>query len=177
MVGLSMRDVEVRLVSELMKNSRRSDRELAKILGLSQPTVTRMRNRLESEGIIREYTVIPDFSKMGYQLVGFTLVKHTKPLNREKWKEIRRKTSELEKKNPHADILAVNGIGLQKDVLFVTFYENYSAYTKAMQLVKEVPFVELNGVESFLVDLNDKNHYKTLSMSALANHILTLKTG
>lgn len=30
-----MKDVELRLVSELMKNSRRSDRELAKTLGVS----------------------------------------------------------------------------------------------------------------------------------------------
>jgi DNA-binding Lrp family transcriptional regulator len=132
MVGVFMRDVEVRLVAELMKNSRRSDRELSKILGVSQPTVTRIRSRLEREGIIREYTVIPDFSKLGYQLVGFTLVKHRKPLSREESKEVRKKTIELEKKNPHADILAVNGIGLEKDVLFITFYEDYSKYSKAM---------------------------------------------
>jgi DNA-binding Lrp family transcriptional regulator len=40
-----------------MKNSRRSDRELALVLGISQPTVTRLRTRLEKEGIIKEYTM------------------------------------------------------------------------------------------------------------------------
>jgi DNA-binding Lrp family transcriptional regulator len=34
-------NVELRLISELMQNSRRSDRELARALGISQPTVTR----------------------------------------------------------------------------------------------------------------------------------------
>jgi DNA-binding Lrp family transcriptional regulator len=58
-----MKDIERRLISELMKNSRRSDRELAKALGTSQPTITRTRGKLEREGIIKEYTMIPDFTK------------------------------------------------------------------------------------------------------------------
>jgi DNA-binding Lrp family transcriptional regulator len=49
-----LREVELRLISELMKNSRKSDRELARTIGTSQPTVTRTRNRLEKEGYIKE---------------------------------------------------------------------------------------------------------------------------
>ncbi|MFZ0965605.1 MAG: Lrp/AsnC family transcriptional regulator, partial [Candidatus Bathyarchaeia archaeon] len=60
-----MKKVELNLISELMKNSRQSDRNLAKVIGVSQPTVTRIRNKLEKEGYIREYTMIPDFSKLG----------------------------------------------------------------------------------------------------------------
>jgi len=47
-----LKDVELKFISELMKNSRRSDRELARVLGLSQPTVGRMMKKLEKEGII-----------------------------------------------------------------------------------------------------------------------------
>jgi DNA-binding Lrp family transcriptional regulator len=36
-----MKDIELKLISELMLDSRRSDRELAKVLGVSQPTVSR----------------------------------------------------------------------------------------------------------------------------------------
>jgi DNA-binding Lrp family transcriptional regulator len=43
-----MKDVELRLISELMKNSRRSDKELAKVIGVSQPTVTRIRLKLQT---------------------------------------------------------------------------------------------------------------------------------
>lgn len=70
-----LKDVELRLISELMKNSRRSDRELSKQMRVSQPTVTRLRNKLEKEGYIKEYTMIPDWQKIGYQLMAFTLVK------------------------------------------------------------------------------------------------------
>ena len=36
-----VKDTEVKLISELMKDSRRSDRELAKTIGVSQPTISR----------------------------------------------------------------------------------------------------------------------------------------
>ena len=53
-----MKDTELKVVVELMKNSRRSDRELARAIGMSQPTVTRTRTGLEKRGIIKEYTMV-----------------------------------------------------------------------------------------------------------------------
>ena len=69
-----MKDTELKLVSELMKNSRRSDRELARLIGVSQPTVSRMIKNLEKEGIIQEYTMIPDMIKLGIEIVAITRV-------------------------------------------------------------------------------------------------------
>jgi DNA-binding Lrp family transcriptional regulator len=170
-----MKDVEVRLISELMKNSRRSDRELAKALGVSQPTVTRVRGKLEKEGIIKDYTMIPDFAKLGYLLLGFTLVRMEKPLGAEEWEDFRKKAIDLEKENPHASLMALSGMGLGKDILFATFYEDYSAYSRAMRLVRKIPFADLERIESFLVDLKDESTYRLLNLSAIAKHILTLK--
>jgi len=59
-----MKNVEWKLISELMKDSRRSDRELAQAIGVSQPTVSRTIKKLEKEGYIKEYTIIPDFHKL-----------------------------------------------------------------------------------------------------------------
>jgi DNA-binding Lrp family transcriptional regulator len=47
-----LKDVELKLISELMKNSRKSDRELAKKIGVSQPTVTRTRTKLQKRDIL-----------------------------------------------------------------------------------------------------------------------------
>ena len=88
----ALKDVELKLISELMKNSRRSDRELAKVLGVSQPTVTRIRTRLEKEGHIKEYTMIPDFSQLGYQMMGVTLLK-LRELEREEGEMRQRKAA------------------------------------------------------------------------------------
>ena len=70
-----MKDFELRLIAELMKNSRRSDRELATALRVSQPTVSRTIKKLEKEGYIKEYTMIPDFKKLGYEMIGITSLK------------------------------------------------------------------------------------------------------
>ncbi len=56
------------LLYELMKNSKRSDRELAKVVKVSQPTITRMRKNLEKKGYIREYTIVPAVEKLGFEL-------------------------------------------------------------------------------------------------------------
>ena len=42
-----LKPIDYKLLFELMKNSHRSDRQLAKALGVSQPTVTRRRAMLE----------------------------------------------------------------------------------------------------------------------------------
>ena len=52
------------LLLELLKNSNRSDRELAKVLGVSQPTVSRIKKQLVTEGTMKEFSVIPDFVKL-----------------------------------------------------------------------------------------------------------------
>jgi len=79
-----LKEIELRLISELLKGSRRSDRDLAKRLGVLQPTVTRTRSRLEKEGIIKEYTIVPDFASLGFQLMSFTFLKLKEPLSNEK---------------------------------------------------------------------------------------------
>jgi DNA-binding Lrp family transcriptional regulator len=154
-----------------LKNSRRSDRELAKKLGVSQPTVSRTLKKLEKEGYIKEYTIVPDFLKLGYNIMGVTLTKHAEPADSDKSTEIRKAVVETEKQNPHASLMAVNGVGLGKDRLFITFYRDYPAYSKAMGLTKNIPHVEVHGVDSFLVDLNDKDNYRILSMAAIAHHL------
>ncbi len=166
-----LKDVELRLISELMKNSRRSDRELARVLGISQPTVTRTRTRLEKEGYIREYTMIPDFRALGYTIMGATLLEVREAFTEDKLKEIRKITTKIEESNPRAALLAVNALGGDKNRLFITFYENYSDHVEAMRLTRQIPQVDVESIQSLLVDLNDETNYRVLSMSAIANHL------
>ena len=85
-----MKDVELKLLSELLRNSRRSDRELAKVLGVSQPTVSRIIAKLKKEGFIRNYTIIPDFAKLGYGLLAITFVKLKSAYSNEETEKIRK---------------------------------------------------------------------------------------
>jgi len=66
----------------LLQNPRISDREIARICGLSQPTVTRRRQELQNEGLIR-FVTVPDLSKLGFGIIAFSLLdlKHEIPVN------------------------------------------------------------------------------------------------
>ncbi len=67
---------------------------------------------------------------------------------------------------------ALNGLGKDKNRFFMVFYGNYAAYVNVMKTVKQIPFVNIDTMGSFLVDLNEETNYRVLSMSALANHLL-----
>ncbi|HJW97755.1 MAG TPA: Lrp/AsnC family transcriptional regulator, partial [Candidatus Bathyarchaeia archaeon] len=107
-----MKDVELRLISELMKNSRRSDRELAKVLGISQPTVTRARTKLEKDGLIREYTLIPDFKKLGFHIMALIFLKLSHPLSQKERDEMFKESLQLREDNPRSFFLVMDGIGM-----------------------------------------------------------------
>jgi DNA-binding Lrp family transcriptional regulator len=170
-----LKNVELRLISELMKNSRRSDRELARAIGVSQPTITRLRDRLEKIGIIKEYTMIPDFNQLGYQIMGVTLLRLAEVPRGERDIELRKAAVQVEQQNPFASLLVVNGLGMQKDKLFITLYKDYADYTRTMQVTKQLPWVNVESMESFLVDLRDKSNYRNLTMAQVARHIQSSK--
>ena len=90
----------------------------------------------------------------------------------EDFEKIRKATAELEKRNPHASLMAVNGIGEKKNRVFITFYKDYSAYAEAMKLTRQLPFADVDTLDSFLVSLSDETNYRVLSMSAIAQHLL-----
>jgi DNA-binding Lrp family transcriptional regulator len=70
-----LKSLDLKILSELMKNSKISDRAIAKKLGVSQPTVTRRRASLEKQRFL-EHTVIPNLKKLGYGIIAITFTKY-----------------------------------------------------------------------------------------------------
>jgi|SRR5271157_23556 len=173
-----MRDVELRLVSELMKNSRRSDRELAKALGISQPTVSKLIGRLEKEGVIKEYTMVPDFCKLGFNLMAIIMY-NLKPISPAELREVHEAAHELDNKERRPYLLVMDGIGLEKELVVITFHKDYGDYDNYMRSIKEAvgskmkAFMNMKGIEGFLIDLNYKNHYQPITFSRVAANLQT----
>lgn len=165
------KDTELRVLIELLKNSRRSDREIAHILGVSQPTVSRTIKKLEKEGAIKEYTIIPDFRMLGYNILGTSRLQVSEE-SKEGLQQVRKSSLQMEKDNPNAFLLAVNGMAGKTNRLFMVLYKTYSDYVEVIRLIKNAPFVEVESVDTFLADLNDETNLRVLSMSGLANHLL-----
>jgi DNA-binding Lrp family transcriptional regulator len=170
-----MKDIERRLVSELMKNCRRSDRQLAKVLGVSQPTVTRTLHKLEKEGIIKEYTVVPDFRKLGYSLLAVTFVKLKKYLSKDELEKARKSAKESAKDNLNF-IMLERGMGMGYDGVFLSFHTDYSSFTEHKKWLTQFDYLEVSDIQSFLINLEDEIQYRSLTFSTLAKHILTLQT-
>jgi DNA-binding Lrp family transcriptional regulator len=165
-----LKDVELKLICELMKNSRRSDRELARAVGASQPTISRTIKRLEKEGYIREYTIIPDFSKLGFQILTLFLTKLKPQRTPDLTEQTRTKARENESKNPSPLVMAASGMGLGSDRVFVVLSEDYSAYSNQMNTIKQYPIVDTQN-NSFLIDLTDETHFMPFTFSHLAKYL------
>ncbi|MGA8905061.1 MAG: Lrp/AsnC family transcriptional regulator [Candidatus Bathyarchaeia archaeon] len=65
---LRIDDVDRKILSELLRDCRRSYRSLARRAGVSVGTVLSRIRRLEKAGIIRGYSALLDHEKLGYQL-------------------------------------------------------------------------------------------------------------
>ena len=166
-----MKDIKLKLISELMKNSKKSDRELAKVIGVSQPTFTRTRSRLEKEGYIKEYTLIPDFRKLGFEIMAFTFINFAKGTTAGGINETRNAIRKFEKEFPAAILMAVIGMGLGYERLVVSLHESYSSFMKHLTMIKQLPNVDMEHVESFVVSLAEEHHYQPLTLSTIANFL------
>jgi DNA-binding Lrp family transcriptional regulator len=135
------------LLHELMKNSKRSDRELAKVVKVSQPTITRMRKNLEKEGYIREYTIVPAVEKLGFELTALTFLStSTKPKD---VKEMQKWISESQK-----TIFSSLGEGLDgKTLLLVSVHRNFTDFSEFTREVRGILGLKGASIESFLVSL------------------------
>jgi DNA-binding Lrp family transcriptional regulator len=172
-----MKKVELKLISELMKNSRRSDRELAKAVGVSQPTVSRTISRLEKEGVIKEYTMIPDFKKLGYEIIAFTFITISPKLSPREADEARATAQELMKKSPSNIIMLERGVGLNHTGAIISFHRTYSDYARFIQEFRQAATTKAyvhGNIESFLIALSDEVHYRPLTLRVLADHVLRM---
>ena len=137
----------IKLLYEMMKNSKRSDREIAKIIGVSQPTITRMRQRLEKTGYIRDYTVIPDLEKLGYEIAAFTFVAIANSTaegeNMNKWFET----------NPKIVFSAPgDGVG-DKNTILISIHADFNDYARFTSELRSKWSDNIRNVEGFLVSL------------------------
>ena len=170
-----MREIEWKVLSELMKNAKISDRELAKKIRYSQPTVTRARWKLEKEGYIREYTVIPNFHKLGYEILAVTLFKYKKSFDAEKIKKAKKILGESFKEGPFEIIMAERGMGGGYNAMMMSIHRDYKSFTGLMSWAQQFYDLELGEFQSFLVNLAGEVRYQPLTFSFLAKHLLTVK--
>ncbi len=158
--------IDYKLLFELMKDARRSDRTLAKVLGMSQPTITRRRAKLEKE-LIDGYTAIPKWEKLGYSLFAMTFVK-IKPIiaSKEKYATVQKKGLEWLMSQPNI-VMAGACRGIGADSFMISFHKTYSDYDDFMRNYRLELAEYTDNVESVLVNLCGKELLKPLNFKYL----------
>ena len=153
-----------RLLLEYLKDSKRSDREIAKALGDSQPTKTRNRSRLVREGLIRDFTITPDFVKMGFEILAFTFVKmHPDVITPEAREEAKKYAARF----PNA-IFSSLGEGLGMNGVVISFHKDYTDYHRHLSNLRVDWKDFLQDIQSFIVSLKE-GEFKRLSLTHLGD--------
>jgi DNA-binding Lrp family transcriptional regulator len=162
-----MKPLDYQLLFELMKDSHRSDRQLAKALGISQPTVTRRRAMLE-DNIIEGYTIVPKFGQIGFEMTAFTFLK-TK-LNRKKGEEKEQAFNKLKEwymKQPNV-IVVLDGQGMGWDAVCVSLHNSYTDYAQFLRTQQSELSDLIVECQTFLADLKPGVAIKPFHLKYLA---------
>jgi DNA-binding Lrp family transcriptional regulator len=164
---MKIKDLDYKILFELMKNSRLSDRQLAKKLGVSQPTITRRRAMLEKE-LIDGYTLIPEWEKLGYEIFAMTFFKiRTTVTSKEKYEATRKRGLQWLMNQPNV-IMAGSCRGIGMDAFSLSFHRSYAEYDEWMRNMKLEMAEFIEDVQSVLVNLAGKELLKPLSVKYLA---------
>ena len=165
------------MLAELLKNSRRSDRELAKSIGASQPTATRIRTKLEKEGYVKEYTAIVDLNKAGYKILALTFIKldPKRALAEKELADFKEMHYGVLANNPSAVVLVKRGMGLGYDAVVISLHPDYSSCDKFRSLIRQQMSDRINDMDTFLINLEDTTNSLPFSFYTFAMHLLTME--
>jgi DNA-binding Lrp family transcriptional regulator len=163
-----LKSIDYKILAALMKNSKISDRQLAKEIGVSQPTVTRRRARLEKESI-DGYTAIPKWKTLGYEMLVITLVRTKSVYQSEKnYEAAREKGIDWLMKQPYVIFGgAIEGSGINSFVM--SLHRSYAEYNRFLQKLRIDWGDFIETLQSFIVDLTSEKRIKPLHLKYLAD--------
>jgi DNA-binding Lrp family transcriptional regulator len=125
-------DKDKKILSELLENSNRSYRELAKAIGVSTATVINHIQRLKSAGVITDYSIRLDHERLGYELTVITEI----IVSKGKLLEVQEEIAKL----PY--VCGVYDITGDTDSMVVAKFRNRSNLSEFTKALLSMEFVE-----------------------------------
>ena len=163
-----LKPIDYKLLFELMKDSHRSDRQIAKALGVSQPTVTRRRGLLE-KNYIEGYTIIPKFGQIGFEIAALTFLKSkVEHLDAEEKEKALQKLRDWYIKQPNV-ILVQEGRGMGWDAVCVSLHKSYTDYVAFVRTQDSELCDIISDSQTFAMDLKPGVRIKPFNFKYLAS--------
>ena len=162
--------LDYKLLSELMKNAKSSDRQIAKKLGVSQPTITRRRALLEKK-LSLNYIAIPDWTELGFEILAVTFAKWK--LKEFPDKKLQQINTLLEK---HPSIIFFStGSGIGSDRICISLHETYRDYYRLVQDVRRDLGKYMENIQSFIISFGGDNILRPITLKHLAKYLKNLE--
>ncbi len=154
---MTLRDADVKVLLSLMANCRKSDREVSKEVGLSQPTITRRRGLLENNGVIQRYIAVPDFAKLGFRIIA---------VNFGSWDQNVMLDKESMAKLHKNVLFMATGQGGNADLLCISVHHDYSSVVNFRRVLASIGI----NSQTFLIDTKTEI-IKPFNMDLSANDL------
>ena len=138
-------EIDRKLLKELLKDSKRSYRELAKAIGVSAATVINHVQRLESAGVIKDYAIRLDHERLGYELTVITEITVSKGKLLETDEEIA--------KLPY--VCAVYDITGLTDAMVVAKFKSRNNLSEFTKRLLAMPYVERTNTHMVLTTIKE----------------------
>ena len=138
-------EIDRRLLRELLIDSKRSYRELARSIGVSTATVINRVQRLESSGVIKGYTVIIDHERLGFELTVVTEI----TVSKGRLIEVEEAVSKL------PNVCAVYDVTGLTDAMVVAKFRSRRDLSKFTKGLLAMPYVERTNTHVVLTTVKE----------------------
>jgi len=146
MIHLPLKKKEIQVFFEILKDGRIPDKHIAQKIKTTQPTVTRIRQKLEREGYIQKYSPVVDFRKIGISIIVVTMFK---------WADY---SVEKEQEDARKDILHMpellsisRGEGMRgKTNIIISAHRNFKSYEDFVRVLRKKWGHYVTDIESFI---------------------------
>jgi len=132
LVAVELDEIDLAILGELIEDARRSYREIAKRLNVSVGTVAARVKRLESLGVIKGYSAIVDYEKLGYELTVVTEV----TVSKGRLLEVQREISLI------PNTVSVYDVTGTVDSIVVSKFKNRQEVSNFTKKLLSIPYVE-----------------------------------
>jgi len=133
-------ETDKKILRELLADSRQSFRQIARKIGVSVGTVLKRIKKLETEGIIKYYTVMLDHEKVGYDLAAIIELTISKGKLMDVEKEIAKKRN----------VLAVYDVTGTTDAMILAKFKNRKELNSFVKKLLRIEFIERTNTHVIL---------------------------
>lgn len=138
-------DLDMRILKELLKGSKRSYRELARRLGVAVTTVINRIQRLEEYGVITGYTIGLDYERLGYELTVVTEITVSKGKLLEMEEEIARMPN----------VCAVYDVTGPMDAMVIAKFKKMKELSDFTKGLLSMPFIDRTNTHVVLTTVKE----------------------